>query len=67
MTLVKYEAAALELMRTTMASLDLARAWMDLGKAQGWTLEQTKRRAFECIAAGISPVDLEKALDDRLD
>ena len=61
------ETAALDLSRTTAASHDLARAWMDLGLAHGWTPEQTKRRAIECIAAGITPDELGKALDAKLD
>lgn len=51
-----------ELALTTQASRGLAEQWVELGKERGWTVDETRERAGDCIVGGIHPAALRRHL-----
>lgn len=51
---------AIELHQTTGANRSTAREWAALGRDLGWTVDRTKRLAFDLILVGVAPSDLRK-------
>lgn len=60
------DALVTEIAKTTAASRRECQAYVDLGLGRGWTLEQTRSIAFDCIAARIGAAVLKKAFEEGL-